>query len=626
MEKIGHKMLAFILALCLIIPTSSVFAIDGEGIERVEPPQIEEIKEEAPAEEPAEEVKEEIKEEPQEVKEEVKEKSQEKIEEVKEESKEEPKEVKEEPLKISKNTIVTNSTTKDELTIHGVNIIRVDNQDENVPIHSTEESSIKTQTVSEGSTKQFYGISNNSKLSYGCERLYVTYTPLQETAQNGRKDTALILTSKDAEPIFYDEIPANKSIVKINYQGNGIVKIIYADEHTEELTDTKDIYLAPVYSQTPIVKLKYNYIDNISTGSGSWSNLNSFISITHTFSNPEFKSPNLTKDFYQFKYWKNDETEEYFYDGDSYTYTAPNGKVDTVINTYAYWQPAVKVNLYNGTELFDTKSSFESINSIDFDKLADTDTKQFIGWFDENGQIADIYNAPAITKENNSVLTINLFAKFKEIIPPQPDPEPEPTPEPIPTPGPAPEVKPTPEPVPEPTPGPTPVTPTKPTEPKKDNTVVKKQTTTTTATTTETYTETRVISPLPTPRAAESIVEESKTPLAKPQGTWALLNLILTIISCLIAIILLFVKKKSENDEYTDEEEKDICSMRRFKIFSILFGIVSIIVFIFTEDMTMSMVWVDRWTILMAIFTGIEIANIFIIRQKAQGKETEGEE
>ena len=459
-----------------------------------------------------------------------------------------------------------------------------------MPIHSTEESSIKTQTVSKGSTKQFYGISNNFKLSYGCERLYVKYTPLQETAQNGRKDTALILSSKDAEPIFYDEIPANKSIVKINYQGNGIVKITYADNHTEELTDTKDIYLAPVYSQTPIVKLEYNYIDNISTGSGSWSNLNSFVSMTHTFSNPESKSPNLTKDSYQFKYWKNDETEEYFYDGDSYTYIAPNGKVNTVINTYAYWQPAVKVNLYNGTELFDTKLSFESINSIDFEKLTDTDTKQFIGWFDENGQIADVYNAPAITKENNSVLTINLFAKFKEITPPQPDPES--TPE------------------------------STPTTPKKDNTTVKKQT----IVTTETYTETRVISPLPTPKAAKPTIEDSKIPLAKPQGTWALLNLILTIVSCLIAIILLFVKKKSENDEYTDEEEKDIRSMRRFKFFSILFGIVSIIVFIFTEDMTMPMVWIDKWTILMAIFTGIEIANIFIIRQKAQEEETEEEE
>ena len=63
MEKIGHKMLVFILALCLIIPASSVFAIDGEGIKEVEQPQIEEIKEEAPIEEPKEEIKEEIKEE-----------------------------------------------------------------------------------------------------------------------------------------------------------------------------------------------------------------------------------------------------------------------------------------------------------------------------------------------------------------------------------------------------------------------------------------------------------------------------------------------------------------------------------------------------------------------------------
>lgn len=113
-------------------------------------------------------------------------------------------------------------------------------------------------------------------------------------------------------------------------------------------------------------------------------------------------------------------------------------------------------------------------------------------------------------------------------------------------------------------------------------------------------------------------IKEVATPQAAPEGAWALLNLILTIISCIIAIVLIFAKKKSENEEYTDEEKKDIRGIKRFKIYSILIGIISIIVFILTEDMTLPMILIDKWTILMAVFTIIEIINIFIIRYKSK--------
>ena len=113
-------------------------------------------------------------------------------------------------------------------------------------------------------------------------------------------------------------------------------------------------------------------------------------------------------------------------------------------------------------------------------------------------------------------------------------------------------------------------------------------------------------------------IKETTIPQAAPEGAWALLNLILTIISCIIAIILIFAKKKSENEEYTDEEKKDIRGIKRFKIYSILIGIISIIIFILTEDITLPMILIDKWTILMAIFTITEIINILIIRHKSK--------
>ena len=57
------------------------------------------------------------------------------------------------------------------------------------------------------------------------------------------------------------------------------------------------------------------------------------------------------------------------------------------------------------------------------------------------------------------------------------------------------------------------------------------------------------------------------------------------------------------------------------KTTSILVGIISIITFIFTEDMTQPMVYTDKWTILMILLLIIEIINIFVIRQQSKGEE-----
>ena len=107
-------------------------------------------------------------------------------------------------------------------------------------------------------------------------------------------------------------------------------------------------------------------------------------------------------------------------------------------------------------------------------------------------------------------------------------------------------------------------------------------------------------------------------PQSAPEGSWALINLIATFVSGIIAILLVFVKKKKEEDEYNQEEKKDVKTIRRFKLYSLLIALASIIIFIFTEDITLPMVLTDKWTILMVIFTIIEIINIFIIKRKSK--------
>lgn len=473
MEKIGHKMLAFILALCLVIPASSVFAINGEGMGEVEQSQIEEIKKEAPAEEPKEEVKEEVK-------------------------------------------TKTTESVKEETVV-----------EENAPAVTKE---------------------NEEEVAY--------YTWHSEDEQGNAANPKFVNVNPN---VTEEDFETNQSTIVLeayDKNGNNIKnKNQYIPIDKVERTIEGDIQHPGVNSVVETLTYNNIYSETI------YHSLYTFITVNYI-------EKNTNKVLHNWNY----ETI-----GWGFKFSEEDENISTIT---ADMDETEKTNFYNQFYSPHQDTRYKTWNVSEWDKIS-IDGYDYV---ETIGAIAGIF--ADLTQQHN------IFVYYQEHID---DPEPI---------------------IPGPEPEPTPVTP------KKDNTTVKKQTTITT----EIYTETRVISPLPTPKAAEPTIEDSKIPLAKPQGTWALFNLILTIISCLIAIILLFVKKKSENDEYTDEEEKDIRSIRRFKIFSILFGIISIIVFIFTEDMTMPMVWVDRWTILMAIFTGIEIANIFIIRQKAQEEEETEEE
>ena len=61
--------------------------------------------------------------------------------------------------------------------------------------------------------------------------------------------------------------------------------------------------------------------------------------------------------------------------------------------------------------------------------------------------------------------------------------------------------------------------------------------------------------------------------------------------------------------------------MRITKIASILVGIISIIVFILTEDMSLPMILTDKWTLCMILLLIIEVVNIWIVKRQSQREE-----
>ena len=221
----------------------------------------------------------------------------------------------------------------------------------------------------------------------------------------------------------------------------------------------------------------------------------------------------------------------------------------------------------------------------------------------------------------------------------EPTPTPAPTEEPTPTPAPTEESTPTPAPNPNPNPAaptPTPVAPVVPA-------TVATPTPTPTATPSTAPSDNggkgdgnndgeigETINDNETPLANGEDIADNATPLAGlGTGAWALINLILTIVTTLLSILLLIgyigKKKKALEDEdgnvVLDENGKEVMEYEKnkkglWRLISIIPALIAIIVFIFTEDMTLPMIFVDKWTILHVVIALVQVVVMVLCKKK----------
>ena len=108
----------------------------------------------------------------------------------------------------------------------------------------------------------------------------------------------------------------------------------------------------------------------------------------------------------------------------------------------------------------------------------------------------------------------------------------------------------------------------------------------------------------PKPMATEEteiIIEPNATPEVAGKGHWALINLISAIGSVLFGILLL--ASKHEDDDETRKRN------RMWKIVAVVDALAAIVVFALTENMKLSMVLVDKWTILMVLLIIVNIVS-----------------
>ena len=369
----------------------------------------------------------------------------------------------------------------------------------------------------------------------------------------------------------------------VDYEGNADVKI--------RVNQSVDVYFTAQYSEVkPVYNLTGIYDDKIGHTSGSWATVNNSgtISYTHTFKDAADVPEN-----YRFEYWKNYDDNDIVYANGERTWDLTALGKDTEVTYKATYQPIITINYYDEDGTFFGSVTHETID-IYKDFTAPEKSTKFLGWYENDNLILEdtIKHLDLTTIEVQT--DFSVYAKYE--IPPIPEPEPEPAPL-------------IPQPIPVPIPQPIPTQPTS--QPKPTKPIVQRA---------QPQTIMAEVPQLTAEYSETKVISDPQTPKAMPEKYWALLNLILSILTVIFGLIFV-LHGKDDDLEVEDKRKANIA-----KIIAALVAIVSVIIFIFTEDMTVTMVWIDKWTILMAIILIGELIIDYYIHKKSQNDNEEEEE
>jgi len=125
--------------------------------------------------------------------------------------------------------------------------------------------------------------------------------------------------------------------------------------------------------------------------------------------------------------------------------------------------------------------------------------------------------------------------------------------------------------------------------------------------------------PTPAPSAPAEIIEE-QTPEAAPGIAWALLNLILAVVTVIMAVVLIvgyFGRRKKEEEQSYNIKRRGVARM-----ISLIPAIGGVIAFLLTEPWwVQSIVFTDMWTWLMIVIFAAQVAVAVFSRKKKEEKD-----
>ncbi|MEG2488351.1 MAG: hypothetical protein RSA69_05880, partial [Anaerorhabdus sp.] len=132
--------------------------------------------------------------------------------------------------------------------------------------------------------------------------------------------------------------------------------------------------------------------------------------------------------------------------------------------------------------------------------------------------------------------------------------------------------------------------------------------------------------PTTKPTATPETITDESTPEVVGRS-WALINLIASLIGVLLTIVLLFAKHEKEEENEENQEVKDEFERKRiYKVIGVIVAVVSIIVFLLTENITLPMKLVDKYTLLMIAFALGNIVCFYFGRKWHEVEDEEVEE
>lgn len=119
-----------------------------------------------------------------------------------------------------------------------------------------------------------------------------------------------------------------------------------------------------------------------------------------------------------------------------------------------------------------------------------------------------------------------------------------------------------------------------------------------------------------------SELPERSVPQSAPTqtGAWALINLIATLLMCILTILLLI---SAIINRVTKEEDEKVKNKMWLRIIAGLLAIVAIIIFILTENIWLPMILIDKWTWLMVVLLLIQVCFVILSRRKIEKTEQE---
>ncbi len=133
------------------------------------------------------------------------------------------------------------------------------------------------------------------------------------------------------------------------------------------------------------------------------------------------------------------------------------------------------------------------------------------------------------------------------------------------------------------------------------------------------------------PEPEPEVIEDEETPLAPmPTGAWALVNLILMLLTVLASLLLLIgylgKKKHTERDEYGNKRIDYTRNKKGFwRVASLIPAVAAVIAFVLTENMKLPMIMVDRWTLLMAVIAVLQLIVAVMSKKQKESQDDEDE-